>query len=74
MSADIQAMLARAAASNRFKGMRAPAIPIGRKTKDPIDSFMKAQVKKFRTGKDLRCSDGLALKIRRKAIEEDMGV
>lgn len=41
-------------------------------SKECLDRFMGAQAEKFRTGKDLHCSEGLALKIRRKALEADM--
>lgn len=33
---------------------------------------MNAQVKKFQAGKELCCSEGLARKIRRLALEEDL--
>lgn len=41
-------------------------------SKECLDRFMGAQVEKFRAGKDFRCSEGLTLKIRRKALEADM--
>lgn len=41
-------------------------------SKECLDRFMSAQAEKFRAGKDLHCSEGLARQIRRLALEDDL--
>ncbi len=41
-------------------------------SKGCFDSFMSVQAEKFRSGKELRCSEGLARQIRRLALEQDL--
>lgn len=48
---------------------------IRRLLKKPLfESLLETQAERFRSGKELRCSTGLAAKIKRKALDQDMGV
>ncbi|MWV14178.1 hypothetical protein F3I62_18920 [Pseudomonas sp. R-28-1W-6] len=67
----IQEMLARARTSNRFIDLGEPSVQIGSDIKSRITN---SQAEKYKKGKELRCSPGLAAKIKRKALGQDMGV
>ena len=41
---------------------------------DCLRNFMTVQAEKFKAGKELRCSEGLAIKIRRLALEDDLDI
>lgn len=40
----------------------------------PLDRFTRAQVEKYRSGIQLKCSPGFLLEIKRKAIGGDLGI